>query len=114
MMRLLLAVIVTGLWVGCSNEPQNKAAPQQQPLVIDVRSQEEWDAGHLEIAVLIPHTEIGQGIARVAPDKSQPIFLHCRSGVRAGKAEAVLREMGYTNVENVGGIEDARARFESE
>lgn len=75
---------------------------------IDVRTQQECDAGHLEQAALIPHTEIGDKIASVVADKDTPIKLYCRSGGRAGMAKKTLEDMGYTNVENVGGYEDAR------
>ena len=72
-MRLLPALIATGLLlIGCA-----KSEPAvQETLVIDVRSLEEWNAGHLDTAVHIPHTEIAQRIAQVAPDKSRPIALH--------------------------------------
>lgn len=44
--------------------------------LIDVRSQKEWDAGHLETAIHIPHTEIVEGIKKVTDDKSAKIYLH--------------------------------------
>jgi phage shock protein E len=85
-----------------------------QPLVIDVRSQREYDTGHIQGAVLIPHTQIGDRIAETAPDKSQPIYVYCRSGRRSGIAKRTLEQMGYTNVENLGGIKDARERLEQD
>jgi|GEM_PF-2042575 len=83
------------------------------PLVIDVRTQAEWDEGHLEIARHIPLDQITERIGDVAPDKDQKIYLHCRSGGRSGQALTQLEGLGYTNVENAGGLEDARAKFES-
>ena len=80
--------------------------------VIDVRSQEEWDAGHLDQAIRITHTEITEKIADVTEDKSAKIILHCQKGGRAGRAKEALEEMGYTNVENGGGIEDMRKRYD--
>jgi len=118
----LLAASVIAL-AGCAggHEPTDSPTPASQgepaapveakPLIIDVRSQAEWDAGHLDGAILIPHTQIGDRIAQVAPDKAQPIFLHCRSGRRTGAALATLERLGYTNVENVGTLADARKRF---
>ena len=84
-----------------------------KPLVIDVRSQQEWSGGHIEGAILIPHTEIAERITEAAPDKAQSIYLYCRSGRRSGIAKRVLEQMGYTNVENLGSIKDARKRLES-
>lgn len=49
-------------------------APKE--FVIDVRSQKEWDEGHLETAIHIPHTEIVEGIAKVTDDKNAKICLH--------------------------------------
>lgn len=78
---------------------------------IDVRTDKEWQAGHLESATHIPHTEIAGSIASLTEDKNAPIKLYCRSGGRAGKAKESLEELGYTNVENVGGLEDAQKAF---
>ena len=77
--------------------------------LIDVRSQKEWDAGHVESAIHIPHTEIVEGIAKVTEDKNAKIYLHCKVGGRAGTAMKALEEAGYTNVENLGGMDDAKA-----
>ena len=89
------------------------AAPDSKPLVIDVRTQAEWDEGHLEMATHLPLDQIAERIAEVAPDKDQKVYLHCKSGGRSGQAKDQLEELGYTSVENVGGLDDARARFES-
>jgi len=92
------------------------AAPTDavEPLLIDVRSQEERDEGHIESAVFIPHDQIGDKIAGVTTDKDRPIYLHCKSGGRAGKAKTALEGMGYTNVTNLGGLDDARKHFEQQ
>lgn len=87
------------------------ATDQETPIIIDVRSQEEWDAGHLAKAVHIPHTEITDRISEVTGDKGAKIILHCAVGGRAGKARTALEEAGFTNVENGGGLEDMQARF---
>lgn len=84
----------------------NLFAPQ--PVWIDVRSDEEYQQDHIVGTEHIVHTEIVAGIADLNLDKTAPIKLFCRSGVRAGLALAELEELGYSNVENVGGIADAR------
>ncbi|MDZ7869302.1 MAG: rhodanese-like domain-containing protein [Rheinheimera sp.] len=72
---------------------------------IDVRSAEEFQAGHLEGAVNIVHTDIAAKIASVTQDKNAEIQLYCRSGRRSGLAEAELKKLGFTNVHNAGGYE---------
>jgi phage shock protein E len=114
-MRTWMALVATLILVGCAANERAKPDPAPptaaRPLIIDVRSQAEWDAGHLDGAVLIPHTEIAGRIGEVAPDKARPIALYCRSARRAGLAKDVLDGMGYTRVENVGSLDDARKRF---
>lgn len=75
---------------------------------IDVRSEAEYNAEHLEGTEFIPHTKIADEIGKLNLAKDTPIKLFCRSGGRAGMAESTLKEMGYTNVENVGGIANAK------
>jgi phage shock protein E len=76
---------------------------------IDVRSPEEFAQGHLIDATLIPHDGIEAGIADLELDSDTPIYLYCRSGGRAGKAKERLEALGFSNVTNVGGLQDARA-----
>lgn len=83
---------------------------------IDVRSAEEFAAEHVSPAVNIPHTEIAARIAEVTTDKDALIYLYCRSGRRSGLAKDALEQAGYTNVVNLGGLQDAQraaARLES-
>ncbi|MYM64095.1 rhodanese-like domain-containing protein [Pseudomaricurvus sp. HS19] len=84
------------------------------PIWIDVRSAGEWQSGHLEQALHVPHTEIGDRIADITADKDAPIYLYCRSGRRAGVAKEALEKLGYTNVTNVGGYEQAKAAVAGE
>jgi phage shock protein E len=73
--------------------------------VIDVRTEAEWDTGHLEGAL---HIE-WQDILKVSSDiqKDEEIFLYCRSGNRSGKATKILIEAGYVNAKNAGSILNA-------
>ncbi|MDP5131021.1 MAG: rhodanese-like domain-containing protein [Paraglaciecola sp.] len=89
-------------------------AQQQQPktelldaFIIDVRTQAEWQEGHLVQARLIPWQEIVEEVASLKLDKNQPIALFCRSGNRASKAMALLNEAGYSKVRNLGSLEQA-------
>lgn len=68
------------------------------PVIVDVRTVAEWNEGHLEGAVLIPHDKIEEGIGAVAPDKKTKIYLYCRSGRRTGIALETLKKAGYQEV----------------
>ena len=77
------------------------------PLVIDVRTVQEWDKGHLEGAILIPYDQIGERIDAVVKDKSQTIYVYCKTGHRASIAKEALEKMGYIDIINLGSLEDA-------
>lgn len=80
-----------------------------EPVWIDVRSAGEFGGEHLDGAHNIPHTQISADIAALNLDKDAEILLYCRSGRRAGVALEALQKLGYTNVKNIGGLEDAKA-----
>lgn len=80
------------------------------PLLIDVRKADEHQAGHLPNSHHIPHDEIAERIGQIATDKNTPIRLYCRSGKRADIALNTLCEMGYSDVQNLGGYEDLLAQ----
>lgn len=75
-------------------------------ILIDVRTKEEYDEGHVPGALLHPLNSIEQTIGSVTTDLHAPIILYCRSGNRSGQAQALLQRMGYTNVSNAGGVGD--------
>ena len=79
-----------------------------EPTWIDVRSPQEYQQDHIEGDILIPHQDIVAQVQALYPSKTTSINLYCRSGGRAGKAKTALEAAGYTNVKNVGGINDAR------
>ena len=81
------------------------------PVWIDVRSSEEYAAGHVELAVNIPYTEIGSHIGEVTQDKDALIYVYCRSGRRAGIAQETLNQQGYVNVVNLETLEKAEAKY---
>ncbi|MCL2280783.1 rhodanese-like domain-containing protein [Candidatus Saccharibacteria bacterium] len=75
-------------------------------LLWDVRTEEEFAAGHLPDAVSVPDSEIKERAKMEAPDKNTLIMVYCRSGARSSRAAAELVKMGYTNVRDIGGIID--------
>jgi rhodanese-related sulfurtransferase len=79
---------------------------QEGYLILDVRTQKEYDEGHIPGAVLIPDDEIRERAHKQLPDKDQLILVYCRSGRRSKLAAEALVEMGYTNIWEFGGILD--------
>ncbi|WP_152625293.1 rhodanese-like domain-containing protein [Cellvibrio sp. OA-2007] len=77
---------------------------------IDVRTTDEFNAGHIEGAAHIPYEEIAMRIAEVTTDKDAKIHLYCRSGNRSGIAQQTLQAMGFTNTINEGGYEQILTR----
>ena len=75
-------------------------------IILDVRTQEEYDQGHVPGAILIPDTEIKDKAEEVLTDKDQRILVYCRSGRRSKIAVEALVELGYTNIKEFGGIID--------
>lgn len=75
-------------------------------LILDVRTQEEYDEGHIPGAVVIPHTEVEARAEGELLDKEQVILVYCRSGRRSKLAAQSLADLGYTNVKEFGGIID--------
>ena len=75
-------------------------------IIIDARTQEEYDDGHIHGAILIPEYEIADRAEKELPDKNQLILVYCRSGRRSKIAAEELVKLGYTNVKEFGGIID--------
>jgi rhodanese-related sulfurtransferase len=75
-------------------------------IIIDARTQSEYDEGHIPGAILIPEYEIAQRAESELPDKNQLILVYCRSGRRSKIAAEELVKLGYTNVKEFGGIID--------
>ncbi|MGF1725150.1 rhodanese-like domain-containing protein [Photobacterium nomapromontoriensis] len=78
---------------------QHQQTQQGKALIVDVRTNQEFIDGHLPNAINIPHDDIEQ-LEKIAPDKTQPIFIYCRSGHRASIAEQALKKQGYENIFN--------------
>ena len=75
-------------------------------VILDTRTQEEYDEGHIPGAILIPHDEILQKAESLLTDKDQLILVYCRSGRRSKLAAEDLQKLGYTNIKEFGGIID--------
>jgi phage shock protein E len=75
-------------------------------VLLDVRTQEEYDAGHIKGSILIPYMDIEKLAPGTLPDKDATILVYCRSGRRSAIASQTLADMGYTRVLDMGGIQD--------
>ncbi len=75
-------------------------------IIVDVRTREEYEAGHIPGALLIPNETISDQQPELLPDQSATILVYCRSGNRSRQASQKLADMGYTAVYDFGGIID--------
>ena len=112
---------VSGLLLGCGEGNENEAMPVEEPLVvqeisveeamqawqqktavfIDVRTPEEYKAGHVPGAILIPLAELEQRLGEIP--REPLVLLICRSGNRSGQANLILQQHGYCNTRSVSG-----------
>ncbi len=86
--------------------------PPGEVLVIDVRSKQEYDAGHFSTAINIPHDQMAGRIKELEQYRHKQIVVYCRSGNRSAMALSVLKQNGFGNVVNAGGY-DAIKRFDT-
>ena len=75
-------------------------------VILDVRTREEYDQGHIPGAIVISHEEVADKAEETLTDKDQLILVYCRSGRRSKIAAEALVELGYTNILEFGGILD--------
>ncbi len=117
-LRLTLIALLAVLLGACSAEVEKTLSYRQITqeeakaildsdtdfLLLDVRTEEEFAAGHIPGAILLPDTEVRERAEAVLPDKKQTILVYCRSGRRSKLAAEALAELGYGNVLEFGGI----------
>ena len=78
---------------------------KQGALLIDVRSADEYEGGHIEGSLNIPHSEIARLADAIGPEKDRAVVFYCRSGGRAGRAQEALEDLGYTGIFNASGYD---------
>lgn len=79
---------------------------EENYIILDVRTHEEFAAGHIPGAIVVPNETIGTEEIAQLPDKDQLIMVYCRSGNRSKQASDKLVKLGYTNIVEFGGIID--------
>lgn len=75
-------------------------------IILDVRTIEEYNEGHIPNAICIPNETIDENVVNILSDKNQLILIYCRSGNRSKQATDKLENLGYTNLIEFGGIMD--------
>ena len=122
MRKLILILLAVVLLTACGNKNENNqetvymnitAEEAKQIMdtetgyiILDVRTQEEYDESHIPGAIVIPNTEIETRAEQELTDKGQMILVYCRSGRRSKQAAEILVTLGYTNIKEFGGIID--------
>lgn len=86
------------------DEAKNIMDTESGYIIIDARTQEEFDEGHIKGAILMPEYEVADRAEKELTDKNQLILVYCRSGRRSKIASQALANLGYTNVKEFGGI----------
>lgn len=89
-----------------SGEEAKKMADSQSVVIVDVRTEVEYNQGHVANALLIPNETIGSEMPELLPDKDAVIILYCRSGNRSGQAAKKLLKLGYKTIYDFGPLTD--------
>jgi molybdopterin/thiamine biosynthesis adenylyltransferase/rhodanese-related sulfurtransferase len=74
-----------------------------EPVIVDVREQDEWDEGYIPGAVHVPRGHLESRIERLAPDTTRPVVVYCSAGNRSAFAAKTLTELGYEDVVSLSG-----------
>ena len=111
MKNILLTLMVFGSFAAFA-EDALKTSNDSNSILVDVRTNAEWNDGYIETAIHIPLNELIEKIELIAKNKEQRIYLYCRSGNRSGKAEQALQNNGYINARNIGGINEASSKLQ--
>ncbi|QGU96854.1 rhodanese-like domain-containing protein [Clostridium bovifaecis] len=129
MIYIIAVILLVGLFSGCGSrsveinkegtiekkiifssitpeEAKKRLDSKEEIILIDVRSKEEYESGHIEGAMLIPVDTIEIEAEKKLKDKEVPIFVYCRSGNRSAIAANILASLEYKNVYDLGGIND--------
>lgn len=119
MKKLILLLLLLTLLAGCSAQETAGAYRQvgmqeameilqsgEDYILLDVRTQQEFDESHIPGAICIPNETISDTPPTELSDKDRLILVYCRSGNRSKQASAKLAAMGYTNIVEFGGIND--------
>ena len=115
-MKKILTVLLGLSLFGCSSKANYHQIDGQSALdmmnnetdyiIIDVRTESEYQQGHIKNAINIPNESIDESVSEILTDKDQLLLVYCRSGNRSKQAAEKLKKLGYTNLIEFGGIID--------
>ena len=115
-MKKILTVLLGLSLFGCSSKANYHQIDGQSALdmmnneadyiIIDVRTESEYQQGHIKNAINIPNESIDESVSEILKDKDQLLLVYCRSGNRSKQASEKLAKLGYSNVYEFGGISD--------
>lgn len=111
---LTLGLGLALLLLACAEPPEREASISRDelarrihdgtaPLILDVRTEQEYRAGHIPGSVNIPHDQLAERLPELGISESDEIVVHCEGGRRAAMAESVLVEAGYSRVRDLEG-----------
>ena len=118
---LFVVIAITIMFTGCTKMEKGQTGTEtaykkisaqeakeiiesEDVVILDVRTKEEYNEGHIENAVLLPIDDISSKAEDLLRNKDAKILVYCRSGNRSATASKQLIKMGYTNVYDFGGI----------
>ena len=115
-MKKFLTVLLGLSLFGCSSKANYHQIDGQSALdmmnneidyiIIDVRTESEYQQGHIKNAINIPNESIDESVSEILTDKDQLLLVYCRSGNRSKQASEKLAKLGYSNIYEFGGISD--------
>lgn len=106
-MKQLSELLFAAILISITTMATPAWATGDESVIIDVRTLDEWNAGHLATAQHLQLDQVAASIDNLVPDKDQQVYLYCRSGNRSGQAKIIMDSLGYTNVINAGGLGNA-------
>lgn len=102
LLMLVILLLILLQRTGVAKAGEVRAALQKGGRIIDVRTPDEYRAGHLAQAVNIPLADLQARVPREFPDQETPLLLHCASGARSAAGRRVVAGLGYRTVLNLG------------
>ena len=115
-MKKILTVLLGLSLFGCSSKANYHQIDGQSALdmmnnetdyiIIDVRTESEYQQGHIKNAINIPNETIDESVSEILTNKDQLLLVYCRSGNRSKQASEKLAKLGYSNIYEFGGISD--------
>lgn len=110
---VVMLIAFAGMLVGCLGSRGGKIKLPDNAVLLDVRQADEFNTGHIDGAVLVPHDTIVEKIDAIVLDKSTPVFVYCRSGRRSAIAVKAMEKLGYTNITDLGGMDEAKKSLQN-